>query len=199
MRSKINELIGDYELSEVEQNVLLEAIEASEEIWKDIACFEGLYKISNRGNVISLHGKTKVGFRLKAHNNGTGYLFAALYSGGNQTNFLVHRLVAMAFVDNPDPKNKIQVNHINGMKHDNRVENLEWCTPQENSIHYFKTGNANHKGVKNTRAKLDEAGVRKIREMVLDRVPRKTISAAFKISVSTMHFISTGRSWGHLK
>lgn len=102
-----------------------------EEIWKDIDEFEGLYQVSNLGNVKSLNynhtGKER---NLKARNNGWGYLFVKLYKNGNRKLFTIHRLVAKAFI--PNPENKREVNHKDENKTNNRVDNLEWMTSKEN-------------------------------------------------------------------
>lgn len=115
------------------------------EIWKDIPGYEGLYQVSNFGNVKSLRSKKL----LKNTPQNTGYLKVTLYKNGNFKKHSVHRLVAEIFIDNPDKKRT--VNHINGIKYDNRVENLEWATHAENEIHAYKTGlkvGKNHKNNK---------------------------------------------------
>lgn len=103
-----------------------------EEIWKDIQNYKGLYKVSNLGRVKSLFYNNKV---LKG-NNSVGYLSVALYKNKERFSVKVHRLVAQAFISNPE--NKCCVNHINGNREDNRVENLEWVTNLENIIHSYK-------------------------------------------------------------
>ena len=115
-----------------------------EEIWKDIAGFEGLYQVSNMGNVKSLertvcdnrgYYRTVPERIRKPRNTGKGYLAVNLYKDGKAKNYKIHRLVAQAFL--PNPYNLPEVNHIDEDKYNNCVENLEWCTSQYN-IEYSK-------------------------------------------------------------
>ena len=102
------------------------------QIWKDIPGYEGLYQVSNTGRVRSLNyngtRKTKV---LKQGKARDGYKKVGLYKNSKQEYYLIHRLVALTFI--PNPLNLPQVNHINEIKDDNRVSNLEWCTAKYNS------------------------------------------------------------------
>ena len=105
------------------------------EVWKDIRSYEGLYQISNYGRVKSLIN----GIILKNHNGkNSEYYKVSLSKCGKGKKYNIHRLVAETFVCNPE--HKPQVNHINGNKHDNRAENLEWVTASENELHAYATG-----------------------------------------------------------
>ena len=93
------------------------------EEWKDVVGYENLYKVSNFGNVMSLiHKKPRL---LKPGKNNKGYLLVDLQVFNEHKRFLIHRLVAQAFI--PNPYNLPQVNHKDECKTNNRVENLEWC------------------------------------------------------------------------
>jgi hypothetical protein len=106
------------------------------EIWKDIKGYEGRYEISNLGNVRSIRLTKSV--ILKASDRGNGYLAVSLCMNNIKTTKNIHSLIAQAFI--PNISNKREINHINGIKTDNRIENLEWCTSSENSKHAYQIG-----------------------------------------------------------
>lgn len=117
------------------------------EIWKDIKGYEGLYQVSNLGRVRgveklvrSKHSsiKTVKARLLNSSSYKSGYKYVTLSSGGFRRKHKIHRLVATAFI--PNTQNKREVNHLNGIKSDNRRDNLEWCTSSENQKHAFKIG-----------------------------------------------------------
>lgn len=123
-----------------------------DEVWKDIEGYEGLYQVSTCGNIKSLPKVRRNGTGtyiqkerlLKPSNTSTGYKKVELCKDGKRKSFKVHRLVAIAFIPNPD--NKPEVNHIDGNKINNNIDNLEWVTSSENSVHAYETGlNSNKK------------------------------------------------------
>lgn len=118
-----------------------------DEIWKKIPGFEEWYEVSSLGRVRSLdhkvphsrQGQITVHGDLKSmHQDEDGYLRTSCTNNGYSSDYFVHRLVALAFL--PNPHNKPTVNHKNGIKNDNRAENLEWATYQEQSDHAHQTG-----------------------------------------------------------
>lgn len=117
--------------------------ENQNEIWRPVVGYEGYYSVSNFGRVRSEAredslGRTLPESILKARMHRNGYLQVNFCRNGQKKTFKVHRLVALAFLDNPE--NKEQVNHINNVRDDNRLENLEWCTRSENSQHCSRQG-----------------------------------------------------------
>ena len=109
------------------------------EEWRKIKDFED-YEVSNLGNVRSLkNGKVRM---RKCVLNENGYVTIQLFKNAKNYDYKVHRLVALAFIPNPD--NKEQVNHIDGNKQNNCIINLEWCTRSENEIHSFRVLKQSH-------------------------------------------------------
>ncbi len=139
------------------------------EKWKDIQGYEGMYQVSNMGRVKSLERITKFKNRdytrieqekiLTPAKHHKGYLKAQLRKNGKNKAFFIHRLVAQSFI--PNPENKSTVNHKNGIKTDNRVENLEWMSNQENMKHAYDNNIRNND-------KVSEAKWKKVAQYSLD-------------------------------
>ena len=133
-----------------------------EEIWKDIEGFEGLYQVSNLGRVKSLNykrtGKEKI---MKGVDDGRGYLILSLYREGKGKTCKIHKLVAQAFLENPN--SLPEVNHKDEDKTNNKVENLEWCTRAYNLTY---NGRAEKVGKKLRGRKLTEEHIKKISKPV---------------------------------
>jgi len=164
------------------------------ENWKFIKNYENRYMISDLGNIKSLkklhRNSDKI---LKPILQGGGYLAIDLGNGIKIKRFLIHRLVAENFLNNE--YNKKQVNHINGIKTDNKLSNLEWVTASENQKHAIKTGLKSSKGEKNSQCKIKTADILNI---LNDKRKYKLISEQYKISISTISDIKRGYSWNHI-
>jgi len=149
-------------------------MENQKEIWVDVLGLEGFYQVSNFSNVRSLDRITKMnskqpfrkvkGRAIKNSLNTNGYLTFNMTKNGIKKLTSIHRLVALHFI--PNPENKPCVNHINGIKTDNRIENLEWVTYAENSVHAVETGLCVAvNGEKHPRCKISNLEVVNIRKM----------------------------------
>jgi len=181
------------------------------EIWLPIPVQElfGVAEVSNIGNIRTLprkyQGVTPNGFISTRKTNGkllnqrisNKYKRVSISVNGNIKSYLVHRLVALAFI--PNPKNLPQINHIDGVKINNHLENLEWCTPSQNTVHAMKNGLIKIiRGHNRAFAKLDDNKVREIRELIKLGVPYIEISKKFNICKSKITFIKQGKSWSHV-
>lgn len=129
------------------------------EVWKDIAGYEGLYQVSNKGNIhsverINLRGSKCGGRTLKPRDHKEGYLHVALSKNGIAKNKLVHRLVAEAFIENQN--NYPIINHKDEVRANNNVENLEWCTKAYN----MNYGNARKKSIQKLSKKVKAVNIK---------------------------------------
>lgn len=109
-------------------------MDTTEEIWKDIDGYNGMYQASNLGRIrsfrISSRSKYGKGYIINPGRDNTGYMSCTLNNNGVRKSYKVHRLIAQTFIENPN--NYTDVNHINEIKHDNRVCNLEWISHKDN-------------------------------------------------------------------
>lgn len=167
-----------------------EKLEATKEIggeeWRDIAGYEGFYKVSNFGRIKSYHNGVEQ-FRKPVFKE--GYFVIVLYKGGKHKQFFVHVLVARAFIDNPD--GKPIVNHKDGNKLHCHVDNLEWVTYSENILHAYRTELMSiRRGTSCKNSKLTAEDVRFIRENYIpgDKdFGQSGLARRFNVSVSTIY------------
>ncbi len=162
------------------------------DIWKDVIGFENYYQVSNLGHVYSLRTK-----KILKNGFSRGYPKVNLSIDSKKTMFEIHRLVAIAFI--PNTENKRYVNHINGIKTDNRLENLEWVTASENNIHAYNTGlMISLKGADRVNSKLDNTSILVIREAREAGFMIKNIANYFKVTRGTISTILRGLAWSHV-
>lgn len=174
-----------------------------EEVWENIVGYEGFYQVSNLGRVKSLeriarnrHGYRPIRERILRTSDKGDYPIVGLHSSNGGVTFPVHRLVAQAFI--PNPENKPCVNHIDGSRNNNIVSNLEWCTYSENNQHAFDLG-LSSKGSSHCRAKLSDEQVLQISSLLDDQKHTQVeISRMFNVIPQIIYDIRSGNTWSHL-
>jgi hypothetical protein len=174
-----------------------------QEVWKPVVGYEGLYEVSSLGNVSSVcrvievnHSQRQktIPYKILSPYTNHGYKMIDLHIK-NKKKYKVHRLVAAAFI--PNPENKPFVNHINSIRTDNRVENLEWCTQKENMQHGVMYGNI-LSGEGGTNAKLKNEQVLEIFKRAQAGESHKNISKDYGIDRRTVCNISKKNTWKKL-
>lgn len=161
---------------------------------KDIKGFEGRYSITKDGKVWSMPRRGRTGKYLKQRViNGYKVVHLSI-AKTNGKHRKVHRLVAEAFV--PNPQNKAQVNHKDGNKLNNSVANLEWCTPKENVQHAIRKGiKPSLAGENNIKVKLTKEKVKMIREATNEPKNYRMFADSFGVTYSSVYNIATSRTW----
>ena len=191
------------------------------EIWKDIKGYEGLYKVSSRGRVKRLRRAYRAksrgeGYHTRIDNdlimstgdNGKGYKVICLRKNGEKKQKYVHRLVAKAFIANPE--NKDQINHKDCDKSNNHVSNLEWSTINENMKHASENGllvcseyqkkqiSKANTGSGHGLSRLRESDILIIRNMRSKGMTYQRIADRFDVNRATIGCIIRGKTWTHV-
>ena len=180
------------------------------ERWKWIEGYEGRYRVSDQGQVMSVgstHKNPLIPGTLSARkprilsplNTTDGYLKVGLCDNGNQCQYLIHRLVLAAFGPPADPA-RPECNHIDGDKHNNRIENLEWASMTENIRHAHDIGLFDRAiGEHHYKAKLTERDVRAIRQLYAAGAHSMyELAAMFGVSRPNVGYIINRKIWKHI-
>lgn len=174
------------------------------EIWKDIINFEEQYQISNFGRIKSLtrrdtKGQTRYERFLKAHLDKGGYYRVILCKNSIQRTYIVHRLVAIHFLDLPENYQELTVNHKDGNKTNNHPSNLEWVTQKDNNKHAYRTGLKDNKGEKHGESKLTEKQVKNIRYLhYIKWFNQMELANIFDVSKTLIGKIVNRENWTHI-
>ncbi len=166
-----------------------------------------LYYATDKGEIFAVErfylGKTKRTIKAKKPTVGPdedGYQKVHVYDpiSKKRKRVSVHRLVLLAFqpIEN---SSELMVNHKNGIRHDNRLENLEWCDNSHNLRHAYSMGTKSARGSNNGQAILNEENVREIKKLLRNNVHPKNIFKNFGVSISTIKQIKNGYNWTHIE
>lgn len=181
------------------------------EVWRPVRGFEETHLVSSMGRVSSVDreydGLTPTGLPCKFHVTGkilgttmgnSGYLRVSLSVNGFMKIVTVHRIMAETFLENP--YNYPQVNHIDGCKTHNVIENLEWCSASQNQLHAMDLGLTKKplKGMNHPNRCLTDDLVREIRRQLSLGINQRQIARAFGVVPSRITFIKQGKAWKHV-
>jgi hypothetical protein len=169
------------------------------EQWRDVLGYEQTYQVSDQGNVrrkVAMGGRSGTRYpaygQLRPHKNCEGYLTVNLFKDGCGKSFLVHRLVALAFIG--EIPEGYEVNHLSGVRCDNRLCNLEVVTHLQNVRHSLEV-----LGSPRLRTpKLTEVNVVEIRRLLASGLKHKVIAEQFNVVERTISALATGQTWSHI-
>jgi len=182
---------------------MLISINKEVECWLPVRGYEGLYEVSNLGRTKSLKRVTPQNHHLKERImkqqlNRTDYISITLCKDGIMKAHNVHRLVCDSF-NHFGKDNKLDVNHINGNKKDNRLSNLEFVTKSENTLHAQRIGLAKRDGENNVNCKISKDDAIFIKEnKITKQFTRKQLSEKYSLSVTHIGFIQTDKAWRNI-
>ena len=170
----------------------------AKEIWKEIPSFDGMYEVSSEGRIRSYNsrgGRQQHFYIIKGYARPNGYLETLLSKDHKTYHVLVHRMILLAF-RGPAPDG-MECAHLDGNKHNNRINNLAWVTPQENCAHKEIHGTS-PKGKRNPKAILVEEDIPIIRKRLQAGEFARVIAFDFGVSGATISDIKIGRRWKHV-
>jgi len=176
-----------YRVQRHTMNCIMSAMKIAE-TWKPVPGYEGLYAVSSLGKVVRIKQYNNSSHRPLAESIVCGYPRLSLSKNGKVTSLLVHRLVAGAFLD---LKQGLVVNHLNGIKTDCRLENLEVCTYQQNERHKWDVLKKGHYSF----AKLSFQIAQNIRRETLDGATLTELSNKYSVTKGTIIFIRKRETW----
>lgn len=177
------------------------------EQWKPVRGFEAIYEVSDQGMIRRITNspgnRYKAGHVLTPTRVGRGYSGVVLHGESNQSHLYIHRIVGVAFCSPPDNFMGLQINHKNGVKTDNRAENLEWVTQSENKIHAHRVLGSPPPplgiGENNGRAKLSETSVLQIRDRYkTEGATQFQLAQEFGVTPAMIGHIVRRDSWAHI-
>lgn len=167
------------------------------EVFRSINGYENYYEISNYGRVKTLHGRYKNCIFKKPFVRKDGYVVVILIRDKKSTTFYLHKLVAGHFIEQDGNFLKSEVNHIDGDKQNNSVNNLEWCTSSQNKKHAYNSGLVKI-GSKRSSSKLTEELVMQIPDLIKSGNTIRQIAKLFDVSDTAIHHVLSGRNYAFL-
>jgi hypothetical protein len=169
------------------------------EIWKDVKGFEGRFKISNIGNVLSINGRYKGDRLLTPCLDTEGYYVTDLRMTPIKRRVRIHSLVAEHFIDKPEGLNYPCVNHKDGNKINNHFSNLEWVSKKDNCIHAVDTGLHDQKGSKHHNSKLTESEVIEMRNLYNEfTIRHRAICVLYGVTREQARDVINRKNWKHI-